>query len=91
MRLRISWTSGSPWRMAAVAPAWIGPAVPLLMYCVMAPSWSATPDGCVSQPMRQPVIAQAFEKLFTASTRSPSSAICRVRAFASATSRRPAT
>ena len=59
-------------------PGWITPAVPLLIYCVIAPSWSATADGCVSQPTRQPVIAQALEKLLTDNTRSPSSATWRM-------------
>ena len=64
--------------MASAAPAWSGPAVPLLTYCVMAASWSAIPEGWVSQPTRQPVIAHALEKLLTERTRSPSSAICRI-------------
>jgi len=41
---------------------------PELMYCVMAATWSAIPDGCVNHPTRQPVIAQALEKLLTEST-----------------------
>ena len=54
MRCLISSTSGSPWRMAATAPAWIGPDVPLLTYWVIAPSWSA-----IARRMRQPADAPA--------------------------------
>ena len=42
------------------------------------PSGAATEAGCVSQPIRQPVIAQAFEKPLTESTRSSASAIWRI-------------
>jgi hypothetical protein len=44
------------------------------MYCVIADSGFATDAGWVSQPMRQPVIAQALEKPLTLITRSSSSA-----------------
>ena len=57
---------------AASAPAWTEPAVPLLMILRHGRQLGATPAGWLSQPTRQPVIAQALEKLLTASTRSSS-------------------
>ena len=56
----------------------LAPAVPELIYWVMADIWLAMPDGWVIQPSRQPVIAQALEKLLTENTRSSSSANCRI-------------
>ena len=73
-RSRISAISPSPWAIATAAPAWSGPDVPLFMYWVMADRRWETDGGCVSQPTRQPVMAQLLEKLFTPITRSSGSA-----------------
>ena len=53
-------------------------AVPELVYCVIARTAGATLVGWLSQPTRQPVIAQALEKPLTQRTRSSSSAIASI-------------
>ena len=77
-RSRMVSTRPSPFVSAASAPSWIGPDVPLFMSWVICATWGATDAGCVSQPTRQPVIAQLFEKLLIASARSSGSACARI-------------
>ncbi len=61
MRVRISSTSGSPRRKAASAPAWTKGGYARIEILRHRADLRATEVGCVSQPMRQPVMPRLRE------------------------------
>ncbi len=74
-RATISATNGSPSVTAASAPFCRKGGTHDVLYSIMLNRASVTHSGVTIQPMRQPVIAQLLEKLFTTMSGSSGSAM----------------